>query len=31
MVDGHAEVDDAECILCGYCGAACPEFMIRVV
>ena len=31
MVDGHAEVDDAECILCGYCGAACPEFIIRVV
>ncbi|GFO69119.1 aldo/keto reductase [Geomonas limicola] len=31
MVDGHAEVDDETCILCGYCGAACPEFMIRVV
>jgi predicted aldo/keto reductase-like oxidoreductase len=31
LVEGHAEVDDESCILCGYCGAACPEFMIRVV
>ena len=31
IVDGRAEVDDDNCILCGYCGAACPEFMIRVV
>jgi uncharacterized protein len=31
IVDGRAEVDDENCILCGYCGAACPEFMIRVV
>jgi predicted aldo/keto reductase-like oxidoreductase len=31
LVEGHAEVDDEACILCGYCGAACPEFMIRVV
>lgn len=31
MADGHARVDDDACILCGYCGAACPEFMIRVV
>ncbi|MBU5636385.1 aldo/keto reductase [Geomonas sp. Red69] len=31
LVDGRAKVDDDECILCGYCGAACPEFMIRVV
>ena len=31
LVDGRAQVDDATCILCGYCGAACPEFMIRVV
>jgi len=29
--DGKAHVDDAACILCGYCGAACPEFIIRVV
>lgn len=31
LVEGKASVDDAKCILCGYCGAACPEFMIRVV
>lgn len=31
IVDGRAQVDDETCILCGYCGAACPEFMIRVV
>lgn len=31
MVDGKAQVNDDDCILCGYCGAACPEFMIRVV
>ena len=31
LVDGTAVVDDASCILCGYCGAACPDFMIRVV
>jgi predicted aldo/keto reductase-like oxidoreductase len=31
MVEGKATVDESSCILCGYCGAACPEFMIRVV
>jgi predicted aldo/keto reductase-like oxidoreductase len=31
IVEGHAQVDEANCILCGYCGAACPEFIIRVV
>ena len=31
VVDGVARVDEEACILCGYCGAACPEFMIRVV
>lgn len=31
IVDGHAQVNEENCILCGYCGAACPEFMIRVV
>lgn len=29
--DGKAVVDESACILCGYCAAACPEFMIRVV
>lgn len=31
LVDGKATVDEEICILCGYCGAACPEFIIRVV
>jgi aryl-alcohol dehydrogenase-like predicted oxidoreductase len=31
IVDGHAVVDEAACVLCGYCGAECPEFIIRVV
>jgi predicted aldo/keto reductase-like oxidoreductase len=31
LADGKAVVDEASCVLCGYCGAACPEFMIRVV
>jgi len=31
LVNGKAVVDEATCVLCGYCGAACPDFMIRVV
>jgi uncharacterized protein len=31
LADGKAQVDEDVCILCGYCGAACPEFIIRVV
>ncbi|MDH3998325.1 MAG: aldo/keto reductase [Desulfuromonadales bacterium] len=31
LVDGKAQVDANACVLCGYCGAACPEFIIRVV
>ena len=30
MVEGTASVDPSVCILCGYCGAACPDFIIRV-
>ncbi len=30
MVEGAALVDPSVCVLCGYCGAACPEFVIRV-
>jgi len=30
MVEGAAMVDPELCVLCGYCGAACPEFIIRV-
>lgn len=29
--DGVARVKEEECILCGYCAAACPDFLIRVV
>lgn len=28
---GTVQVDEEECILCGYCAASCPEFIIRVV
>jgi len=31
MEDGKPVVDEAACVLCGYCGAECPEFIIRVV
>jgi len=30
MVEGAALVDPSVCVLCGYCGAVCPEFVIRV-
>jgi len=30
MVEGAAWVDPSSCVLCGYCGAECPEFVIRV-
>ena len=31
LLDGKAAVDKEACVLCGYCAAACPEFIIRVV
>jgi predicted aldo/keto reductase-like oxidoreductase len=31
LVDGKAVVEDSKCILCGYCAAACPDYVIRVV
>lgn len=31
LVNGKPVVDEAACVLCGYCGAECPEFIIRVV
>jgi len=31
LMDGKPVVDEAACVLCGYCGAECPEFIIRVV
>ena len=31
LEEGKARVDEEKCILCGYCAAACPDFLIRVV
>jgi len=31
LQEGIAKVKRDDCILCGYCAAACPDFMIRVV
>jgi len=31
LVDNKAVVDDSKCILCGYCAAVCPDYVIRVV
>lgn len=31
LVGGRAVVDTSRCRLCGYCGAVCPEFCIRVI
>jgi len=31
LENGTARVEEEKCILCGYCAASCPDFMIRVV
>ncbi|MTI80081.1 MAG: aldo/keto reductase [Firmicutes bacterium] len=31
VVDGKVKVNNELCRLCGYCGAVCPEFCIKVV
>lgn len=31
LENGKARIKRDDCILCGYCAAACPEFIIRVV
>lgn len=30
LEDGMAVVDEARCVLCGYCASVCPEFCIKV-
>jgi len=31
LQNGKAKIKREDCILCGYCAAACPDFIIRVV
>jgi len=31
LVEGKAVADNDKCILCGYCAAVCPDYVIRVV
>ncbi|NTW72967.1 MAG: 4Fe-4S dicluster domain-containing protein [Eubacteriaceae bacterium] len=31
MEQGKAQVNKEKCILCGYCGAKCPQFCIKVI
>ncbi|HHT50073.1 MAG TPA: aldo/keto reductase [Eubacteriaceae bacterium] len=31
VVDGKAIVNIENCILCGYCGAYCPEFCLKII
>jgi aryl-alcohol dehydrogenase-like predicted oxidoreductase len=31
LVNGKAIVDEHKCILCGYCAAVCPEYVLRIV
>jgi len=31
VVNGKVNVDDARCILCGYCGGVCPEFALKII
>ncbi|MBP2642293.1 MAG: Aldo/keto reductase family protein [Firmicutes bacterium] len=31
VIDGQAFPDKNRCVLCGYCGAYCPEFCIKVI
>jgi ferredoxin len=31
IIDGRAVVNPDKCVLCGYCGAYCPEFCIKII
>lgn len=31
IIDGRVSVNHNKCILCGYCGAVCPNFTIKII
>ncbi len=31
LEQGQARVDQAKCVLCGYCGAVCPHFCLKII
>lgn len=31
VVEDRAQVDQARCVLCGYCASVCPQFCIKVI
>lgn len=31
VIDGKAQVNQESCVLCGYCGAACHDFYIKII
>lgn len=31
IFDGKAQVDSGKCVLCGYCGAHCSDFCIKII
>lgn len=31
LMDGKIRIDQDRCVFCGYCGAACPQFAIKVI
>lgn len=31
IIDGKAKADYTRCVLCGYCGAYCPEFCLKII
>ncbi|MDA8443270.1 MAG: aldo/keto reductase [Peptococcaceae bacterium] len=31
LSEGQVRVEHAKCVLCGYCGAACPHFCLKIV
>lgn len=31
IINGKAKVNSEKCVLCGYCGAYCPDFCIKII